>query len=78
MLEEDYDVIQDTVPIRFLENRIRTLSRTSVPLNLSRLKQHKENMIRFYAERDWDKLTAEQLNASRTVQVHEVALSLYL
>lgn len=67
----DYDVIQDFVPIRFLENRIRTLSRTSVPHNLSRLEQHRENMTRLHAGKNWEKLNGEQLNASRTVQVRE-------
>jgi hypothetical protein len=69
--EEGFDVIQDCVPIRFLENRIRTLSRTSVPHDLHRLAQHKENMGTFIAGKDWKKLNLEQINASRTVQVRE-------
>ncbi len=69
-INEEFDVIQqDFVPIRFLENRIRTLSRTSVPHDLCRLEQHRENMTRLHAERNWERLHAEQLNASRSVQV---------
>ena len=72
--EQDYDIVQEFVPIRFLENRIRTLSRTSVPHNLSRLQQHRENMVRFHREKNWEKLNGEQLNASRTVQVRILKL----
>lgn len=60
------------MPLRFLENRIRTLSRTSVPHNLRCLDQHKDNMQRMLTEQDWERLSAEQLNASRTVQVSSV------
>lgn len=66
---EDFDMVQEFVPIRFLENRIGTLSRTSVPHDLCRLQQHRENMTRLHAQQDWERLNAEQLNASRTVQV---------
>lgn len=62
------------MPIHFLENRIRTLSRTSVPHDLNRLTQHKENMILFNTEQDWEKLHAEQVNASRTVQVSHLCV----
>ncbi len=57
------------IPIRFLENRIQSLSQTSVPHDLGRLRQHKENMERMRENREWDKLHSEQMNASRTVQV---------
>lgn len=67
---DEFDVVKEFVPIRFLENRIRTLSRTSAPHDLSRLEQHRENMVTFHAEENWTKLNSEQLNASRTVQVH--------
>lgn len=72
--EEEFDMIQECVPIQFLENRIRTLSRTSVPYDLRCLTQHMENMRTFQASGEWDKLNAEQINASRTVQVGNLSL----
>ena len=63
------DGLLEYIPVRFLESRIQTLSCTSVPHDLSRLEQHKENMEKMREEGDWNKLNAEQINASRTVQV---------
>ena len=67
--QDDPVLEREFVPIQFLTNRIRTLSQISVPHDLNRLEQHKRNMKEHYGMENWIKLHAEQLNASRTVQV---------
>ena len=63
------EAVLEYIPIRFLENRIGTLSRTCVPHDLARLAQHRENMEKWRETSSWNKLHVEQVNASRTVQV---------
>ncbi|XP_064389926.1 syntaxin-17-like isoform X2 [Halichondria panicea] len=51
-----------------LERRILSFTQTTVPHDLNRLKQHKENIILYHKDCNWTKLNIEQVNASRTVQ----------
>ena len=60
---------EQKVPIRMLERRILSFTQTTVPHDLNRLKQHKENIILYHKDCNWAKLNIEQVNASRTVQV---------
>ncbi len=63
---------EQKVPIRMLERRILSFTQTTVPHDLNRLKQHKENIILYHKDCNWTKLNIEQVNASRTVQVHVI------
>lgn len=57
-------------PFRIVEPRVRQLANTVVPRSLVALQQHQENIARHLAEKDWDRVNAEQINAARTAQVH--------
>ena len=61
----------DTVPIRILDHTIRKFTDTALPHDLARLRQHKENILSFHQMKNWERLNAEQVNASRTVQVFD-------
>lgn len=63
---------QQKVPLRILERRIQSLTQTTIPHDLNRLRQHKENIISYHRECNWTRLNVEQVNASRTVQVIKV------
>ena len=65
---ESHDQAQK-VPLRILERRIQSLTQTTIPHDLNRLRQHKENIILYHRECNWTRLNIEQVNASRTVQV---------
>ena len=56
-------------PFRIVEPRVRQLANTVVPRSLVALQQHQENIARHLAERDWDRVNTEQINAARTAQV---------
>ena len=58
-----------TVPIRILEHTILKFTDTALPHDLTRLRQHKENILSYHQQKNWEKLNTEQVNASRTVQV---------
>lgn len=57
-----------TVPIRILEHTILKFTDTALPHDLTRLRQHKENILLYHQRRNWERLNSEQVNASRTVQ----------
>lgn len=61
--------VSNRVPIRIIERRIQSFTKTTVPHDLNRLRQHKENIVQFHKECNWTKLNLEHVNASRTVQV---------
>ncbi|XP_065888187.1 syntaxin-17-like [Dysidea avara] len=55
-------------PIRVLDHTIHKFVNVALPADLGRLNRHKENILQYQHDKDWDKLNSEQLNASRTVQ----------
>ena len=59
----------ERVPIRILEHTIRKFTDTALPHDLTRLRQHKDNILSYHQHRNWERLNGEQVNASRTVQV---------
>lgn len=62
------DPRDEGIPLRLLDQRIRQLTETILPHTLTRLKQHKENIVALHRETNWKRLNTEQINASRTVQ----------
>lgn len=60
-------------PFRIVEPRMRQLINTVVPRSLVALGQHQENITKLLAEKDWDKVNTEQINATRTAQVYTLS-----
>lgn len=51
---------------------MRQLVNTVVPRSLVALQQHQETITQSLAQKDWDKVNSEQINAARTAQVYMV------
>ena len=68
---------EQKVPFRILERRIQSFTQTTVPHDVNRLRQHKENIVAYHKDCNWTKLNVEQVNASRTVQVFLLLFSVF-
>lgn len=61
-------------PIKRLEIPISKFNDVAIPHHLDLLRRHKNNIKKFQAARDWDKVQREQINASRLVKQLEQLL----
>lgn len=68
MAEEGENEEVSLKPFRLVEPRVRQLVNTVVPRSLLALQQHQENITQLLAQKDWEKVNAEQINAARTAQ----------
>ncbi|XP_071791917.1 syntaxin-17-like [Asterias amurensis] len=63
-----YDTTQGSQSLKRVEPSVLKFTKIVVPTDLERLRQHKVNIVKFHKQRNWEKLTTEQINARQTVQ----------
>ena len=59
----------EKVPLKVVERRLQDFTHTTLPLDLARLRTHKDNILQLQSSGNWGRLHSEQINATRTVQV---------
>ncbi|XP_022111877.1 syntaxin-17-like [Acanthaster planci] len=68
MTSSMYSAMQGTQPLKRFEPSVQKFTKTVVPTDLERLRQHRVNIEKFQKQKNWAKLTTEQVNARQTVQ----------
>lgn len=59
----------EKVPLKVVERRLQDFTHTTLPLDLARLRTHRDNILQLQGSGSWRRLHSEQINATRTVQV---------
>ncbi|XP_038049189.1 syntaxin-17-like [Patiria miniata] len=68
MTSSMYSSMQGSQPLKRVEPSIQKFTKIVIPTDLERLRQHKVNIEKFQRQKNWEKLTTEQVNARQTVQ----------
>jgi len=58
----------EKVPLKVVERRLQDFTHTTLPLDLARLRTHRDNILQLQGSGSWRRLHSEQINATRTVQ----------
>ncbi len=61
--------LEDRVRLDVFQNRVENLANVIIPSYLNQLDEQKKNIHRYQEEEDWDIMTREQRNATKTIKV---------
>lgn len=61
--------LEDRVRLDVFQNRVDNLASVIIPSYISQLDQQKRNITRFQEDEEWERMSQEQRNATKTIKV---------
>ena len=66
---EDDQLRDDGVRLSVFQNRVENLATIIIPSYLNQLEQQKKNIRQYQEDEEWDVMSQEQRNATKTIKV---------